>query len=179
MKKMLLILLAGALVLMAGCEGPAGPAGVDGISGNAVPGGTLEINISEGLTENSKIVLVFDPDATLLDGNETVYDFPLADHTIIDNATLYTTWYAPEVVPGDYYVYYWIDFDGNGQIATSDENGAEEYTLDIFGSKSRFSFSPPGAVTSIKSNGAILLPNYTVWEDYAPPLNLVIVFSGY
>ena len=171
MKKMFLFLLAGILLLFSGCDFLEGPAGADGIS---IPGGTIDITV-QTLTPSSTAVVVFDPDEKILDGDETVITIPLVSYTNGDTARFITSWRAPEVVPGDYYVYYWIDFDGDGVIDTlADDSGKEENTLSIFNdSTSALSFDPAGAVTTIISDN-LLFPNYTVWDNFAPQLNLAI-----
>ena len=161
-----------------GATGPAGADGADGEDGGNIPGGTLTLSISYGgiATSSSIVHICFDPDIYITDDDETMLTFSIADY-FGDNGVSYTvTWRAPDVMVGSYFVYTWIDFDGNSVMDTTPNDERNFVTVfDLSGTLE--ATSTPGEITN-NTGDSILIPNYTFWDDFAPQIDLTANYSS-
>lgn len=162
-KRVLVIVMAVLLLaVFSGCSFFTGPAGEDG--GN-VPGGTVTVLIDSALfTPETTIRIVFDENTLVLNGSEAFVNLPLADY--IGSGYLTLTWKAPDLNPGSYYVYYWVDLDGdrtiNGDESSDVYHPGNDYSINV-------SLTP---MEIVSSSGYKLFPNYTSTVDFAPFLEL-------
>lgn len=169
----LFILILLFTIVLVGCDYFTGPAGkdgldgIDGVDGGNVPGGFLDVFVYSGsLEQGAQVRIVFDPDTTILNGNETIEIIPLADYIEIGSINEPLSWHAPEVVPGSYYIYAWIDYEGDGLIDTLQTS---EGTFSVFGS-----FSIDTAGTPWIINDSLNRPNYTFFDDFAPQVDFTL-----
>ena len=189
--KTIVLLLAACLVLLiaVGCDnliGPEGPAGADGATGATgetgpagedggnIPGGIVFFNIPTGglASESSLIQISFDPDRYVMDGDETTVSIPIADYFPSLGAGAYysLTWHAPDVVPGSYFVYAWLDFNGDSLFDAADAD-----CLTLYNPRNNLNID----ATSINNPDAtdIIPPNYTFWEDFAAQIDFEMNYA--
>jgi len=177
----LIILILMFMVVLAGCDFFTGPAGVDGINGiNGVDGGNIPggiITISYGYDENislsTKVWVVFDPDENIMDGNETRISVSIGEY-LYDSDGAYgiqtnLPWHAPGVAPGSYYVYCWLDYDGDEAMSVGEANGY----AGLYGFDMGYYCSDYSTISNDYYNTGIF-PNYTFWEDFAPQITIVV-----
>lgn len=178
MKKVLIILLV-SLVFMScdffmGDPGVDGLDGADGADGGNYPGGMLTILDDSGSADsNYKVQVVLDPDVNVLDGDEFMFSIDLGPYIIANEIDLVLPWYMADAVPGSYYIYAWVDIDGDGIIDDGVTGGPEESTLIIYDPLSDYTID----ITSI--TGAVLRPNYTFYTEFAPEVSFSLTFSGF
>jgi len=185
----------GALLIVAlsGCEllvGPAGPAGPTGATGDTgaagdagpagsnggnIPGGVLNISTYFGAWPETTPLLhiCFDPDATILDGSESIVAIPISDYIDDSGWLSYSiTWRAPDVAPGAYFVYVWLDSNGDSAFQKDTENITlydPRYVLNIATEEEFWQITNP--------DSTILLPNYTFWDDFAAQIDFTINYE--
>jgi len=179
---------------ISGCEGPMGPegpagsigpAGTDGTDGapgdpgGNVPGGILNMAFGDSITVDTVIRICFDPDEFILSGNESTVDVPPADYLDSGSVNFAVTWYAPDATPGSYYVCARVDLDGDNIMDTSpdpDEQGPTviyDPLADVYGPAYSLNF----VSGQIEAAGAVLMPNYTFWQDYASEINFYMNYG--
>ena len=162
MKSGIFFILTILCLISAGCSGPEGEAG------NNVPGGTMAITEYGGADPDTRVVIAFDPDEIADSGNETLVVYPMAGYLDGVQINITLSWSAPNVVPGTYYVYAWIDFTGNTLL--NDEGFAADEVF-VFDYTSDYAYDE---VDRIESNNLNLSPNYTFWEDFAPDIDFAL-----
>ncbi len=162
----------------AGTNGTNGTNGEDGEDGGNIPGGTLRIELSSGepVTSSTLVHICFDTDTIIMSGGESIVTIPVADYYSSAGSVFYcVTWHAPDVTPGSYYVYAWIDFNGDLVFDTVTTPWETDYV---------FLYDPEGALSALSTPGEItnpdfdiLLPNYTFWDDFAAQIDLLVQYS--
>lgn len=170
MKKIpIYVLLSGAILLMAAC-GLGGPDSPGFLS--EYPGGIINLDLYYAGTETTNLIIAFDEDTSITSGNELLVVLPVGQflqYDEFDSPFIYQsfTWYAPDIPQGAYYVYAWLDFDGEGDL---DAVWEEEDSVTIYSPNDDFSFD--NVNYEILSTQGLLSPNYEFWTDYAPDIIL-------
>lgn len=167
------LLALGVLVLvLAACDGAgAGDPNTPGLA--AIPGGTLTLPRDVFLTADSRYVICFDTDTTVNDGQEIKIELEIPDPADQGTGEYFSlTWRAvPSPAAGSYYVYGWIDYDASGGInSVGQVNEAD--TLKIWDAASNGLVIDAGSGIS-GPQGQPQVPNYTLFSDYAAPLDFV------
>ena len=159
--------------LIIGCtvDGDRGPAGAP--AGN-VPGGMVAVCINDGsAAADLAVMIAFDPDEIIGNGNETLVEIPLAAY--IDGSTNIRktlTWQADTVAPGSYYVYAWLDVNGNRSF---DTGVLYEWNyIQIYDEAGAYAYQTGAPYATITSTFP-LVPNYICTADSAAD----IVFEWY
>lgn len=171
-----------------GPEGPAGPAGTDGEDGadgadgtagepgGNVPGGVLNMSFGDSITVDTVVRICFDPDQFILSGNETTVDVPLVDYLDGGSVNFAVTWHAPAVTPGSYYVYAWVDLNGDSIMDAFPNEQDPTVIYDPLAEVSGPVYSLNFGSGQIEA-GAVLMPNYTFWNDYASEINFYMNYG--
>jgi hypothetical protein len=163
------ILAALLSIAFTGCDLFTGPAGEDGVNGGNIPGGFIQVQAST-LIPASEVLIIFDPDNAILSGNESTVVIPVGDYQVAGGLDWRFSWRAPNVNPGNYFIYFWIDINGNGIIdSVNEESSFVLYDPDNY---YFLEGSPPG---SIGFEIPLEIPNYTFWSDFAPQLDLIVL----
>ncbi len=158
----LLLVMAVALAALAftGCPGTA----------LIAPGGTFSIDYSAGSdVSQMQVVVVFDPDAEIDVGTDYTYAFSVSEYDDgFGNVHETRSFVCPGVPAGGYFVYAFLDVDGDGVYEPASEvswiYGDPNYLIDTSGTpdviKAQY-YDPP-------------VPNYTVTETYAAPMEIML-----
>ena len=167
--------LVTAAFFLTGCEFLQGPPGADGLpgeDGSSLVGGTFNCTIQlPSIAPEAGFFLAFDTDSFMDNGNETVIRFP-GGEIASSNLSYGISWFTDQVEPGDYYVYGWYSADADPAFKSGQP--AELYF--IYGGNTTYADytiqSGPDRLEAGPSG--ILAPNFTVTEDFAPQLDIVI-----
>jgi len=165
MKTINILLIASIVfLLLPGCsfmDSLTGEAGLDGSGGLAadnIPGGSFSVYSDNGnITAVSRVIIAFDPDPNILSGNEYLIIVPIGEFRNGSNINHTFTWTAPDVPPGSYFLYAWLDPD---ETEFFNEFSDQHVLFDQSGNLSYMS------LTINASNGATE-PNYIFWDDFA------------
>lgn len=137
-----------------------------------VPGGILTVYMNPGSSPQSSatVWIVLDTDENMTNGNEEYKVSVPIGQFISGNAIHHTmTWHAPDVPPGSYYVYAWVENDNDGILESDDPYlDGDVFVFDPSGDYS-FSNEEPYIINSTLG---ILQPNYTFWRDSAPDIEI-------
>lgn len=164
----LLIIVLLYLFLIGACQGDIGLTGSNGI---VIPGGSVTLSYPALASATDTVIIVFDTNTTIDEGDEYRVSIPFADHFNIDTIDATLTWRASNLPYGSYYIYAWADINDDGVF---DNTGFELSSMYIFGdttTSSGYSFSVPDQIVSTYGT---ISPNYTYWDNYAATLNIVI-----
>ena len=157
-------------VILSGCDFFTGPAG------GAIPGGIVQIdlNFDTNLDYTNKLIIAFDPDVNVSDGDEYTVEYPLGDYMYDFDGiglNLPLPWSAPDVPEGLYFVYCWVDYIENGVMDASE---ADSYS-DLLGASVGYYFDTTGPVFIDQTYGSeVVFPTYAVDGGYVPQIDFLI-----
>jgi len=169
--------------LIFSCElGPAGTDGLDGIDGlnsKTVPGGTITLSVTNGGSfpppADASVIVMFDTDPQVCTGDEQYVQIQFDNYRTAGNEIEVTlTWYAPDIEPGTYFVYAWIELTGD---ATLNDSFPENEDVWVFDPSGAYNFY--NGENRIDSSGSLSppAPNYTVSDQYTPQLHISLAYT--
>lgn len=160
------LLIAAAVLAFTGCPG------MFAIS----PGGTFTVDFYDPDVvdlSNLQVVVVFDPNDILDDGIDYTYTFPVGQYEFWPGEVrVIRSFECPDVPVGDYFVYAFLDYDGDGVFEPESENevsrtfGDGYYYIDS--SDTPYMIAAPYPSPD---------PNYTVTSTYAAPLEFTLSYD--
>jgi len=164
-----LLVLAVALAALAftGCPGTA----------LIAPGGTFYVDYSAGGDiSQMQVVVVFDENDQLGVGSDYTYTFSVSEYEDgFGNVYETRSFVCPDVPVGSYFVYAFLDYDGDGEFEPGALGDYEVYW--VYG-EPYYSINHSGTPFLIEASYDPPVPNYTVTETWAAPLEFGLSFSG-
>jgi hypothetical protein len=133
------------------------------------PGGTFTLACFYFAGDMSKlqIVVVFDPNNVFDDGIDYTYTFPVGDYEFPEGSgdvQVTHSFECPDVPSGDYFVYAFLDYDGDTYYEPADAQNDSW----VYGDTPLYQIDASGTPYMITSPNPS--PNYTVSDTYAAPL---------
>jgi hypothetical protein len=162
---------AAGVFLLAGCGAPGTI---------ATPGGTLAVSVDSSYdTSSLQVVVVFDTNTSIGDGDELTYAFPLSTYAD-DFGSIYHTmsFSCPEVPEGDYFVYAWLDFDADGEYDPFDGEAGWLYDDVRYSNYYIDTSGVPYTILYAGSYSIDPVPNYFVTDRFAAPLEIFLSATG-
>jgi hypothetical protein len=171
LKVLAAIAAAAGIFLLVGC---------DALGTIATPGGTLAVSVDSSYdTSSLQVVVVFDTNTSVGDGDELAYSFPLSAYVSGFGSISHTMSFScPEVPEGDYFVYAWLDFDADGEYDPFDDEASWLYDDQRF---SDYSIDTSGVPYTIVYGGPYTndpVPNYFVTDRFAAQLEIFLSAMG-
>ena len=165
MKSIYILLIAAVVLsLLSGCSlldsltGEAGLDGSDGLAAATIPGGGFSVySDTVSISDASRVVIAFDPDPNVLSGDEYLIFVPIGEYRNGSSINHTFTWTAPDVPPGSYFLYAWLD---PNETEFFNESADQHVIFDESGNLNYMSY------TIYASNG-LTVPNYIFWDDFA------------
>ena len=163
---LLALAVAHAALAFTGCPGTA----------LIAPGGTFSVDYSAGGDiSQMQVVVVFDEDDQLDVGSEYTYTFSVAKYDD-GSGNVYETrsFVCPGVPVGSCFVRAVLDYDGDGVY----ESPWPDYEVSWIYGEPNYSIDTSGTPYVIEASYDPPVPNYTVTETWAAPLEFGLSFGG-
>ena len=167
---------------LTGADGEPGLDGANGANGGIVPGGIVSLTLVQGTpllpASVVSITIMFDDDEICGEGDELYVNIDFTPFlTGINEAAHSLTWSGPNIPPGMYYVYAWIEIGAvNGVFdAAGDEPVYNSGAVQVYDPSGRF-FDTPGLPATIESTN-YLSPNYLVTDYNASQIDFFFYYE--